>query len=991
MKKNLLLFLLLFSVIPGFVFAGVTGKIAGKVLDSETKEPLPGANIVIEGTSFGAASNVNGEFIILNVPPGKYEVKATFIGYRSVTVQNTIVSVDLTTTTNFELPSEAIAVSSVVIVAERPLIQKNATNETHIMTSDEIANIPLRNYAAVVATSTGVVTARNDMYVRGGRRDEVAYYLDGVYSNSLRTGTRVGEIPINSVEQINYQAGGFNAEYGFANSGIVVTSSKAGSNKLSISGEMVTDEFLSQKEKVLDTYSYGYNVYNLALSGPVFTNAIRFFGAGEYNFLRDRRPTASSHPQLDGTFTQDQINLTRQQLEAQKIPFADWILPVKNVTGPLPNNSLRRWSFNGNLLFDIKPVQLKLGGNGTIDDFREYTQAFALTNLDHSPYDKVFATSLYAKVTHTLSPNTYYMATGYYSMHGDERYDAVFARNVADYGDATDFNNNGIRAPFLKQNGLNTPDVRRLGTGLFNPVQTWDDYELNRAEVLGAKLDLTHQIGLMHEIKAGFEYRYNTLRRYYVGRPVQLAGVFATTPGIDPALAYRTAYTENYGYPMFFENDIVDPANTLDSGDDAAKHPIIAAFYLQDKIEMSDLVLNLGLRGDYIDANDRKITEPYNIRISQGFLDPVNFEDTKGTLTISPRIGLSFPVTDKTVFHAQWGKFTQQPELQYLYTGWSYYAAQVSQGNQVSIGNPDLKPVKTTAYEIGIGQQLGMNASLNVTAYYKEIRDLIVLKNRVNAKPATYAQYQNGDYGTVKGVSFNFRLRRTERVSANVNYTLQYAGGTGSTAGGSFYITWIGNEYYPTFVAPLDFDQRHTASINLDFRTNPDDGPTLLGMKPFGSMGLNVLASLGSGFPYTPKRIGDTVFGARFSTSFPIAATNSAYTDWTYDIGLRLDKTVTLANNDINVYLWVTNLLGSKLPFNRRSDRGQEYAGGNGIFEATGRPDDNGWLDTVEGQKWLSDNGGTRAEEMYRSRINDPRNWMEPRQIRLGLRFNINP
>ncbi|UCE04902.1 MAG: TonB-dependent receptor, partial [bacterium] len=335
--------------------------------------------------------------------------------------------------------------------------------------------------------------------------------------------------------------------------------------------------------------------------------------------------------------------------------------------------------------------------------------------------------------------------------------------------------------------------------------------------------------------------------------------------------------------------------------------------------------------------------------------------------------------------------------LQYLYTGWDYYGGQLAQGNQVTIGNPDLEPVTTTAYEVGFGQQIGLNSSLNITAYYKEIRDLIVLKNRIDAKPNVYPQYQNGDFGTVKGVSLNFRMRRTQRITANLNYTLQWARGTGSTAGTSFYITWIGTEYYPTFVAPLDYDQRHTISANVDFRTNPDDGPMLFGSHIFGDVGLNLLAQIGSGFPFTPKKIGETVFTARFSTAFPTAATNSHYTNWTYDLGLRLDKTIRISKMDFNVYLWITNLLDSKIPFNRRNDRGQDYFErsladiGSGIYEATGRPDDNGFLDTVEGQKWAADNGGERAAAMYRARINMPQNWQAPRQIRFGVRFNINP
>jgi len=980
---------LLLSVMPTLVFAGISGKIVGKVVDAQTKEPLPGANVIIKGTTMGAATDVNGHYVIMNVPPGSYSLSANFIGYRTVTVENVIVSVDLTTSRDFALPPMEIAMGELVIVAERPLVNRNATNETHIMTSEDVENMPLRDYAAVVGTNTGVIMARGDMYVRGGRRDEVAFYVDGVYSNDLRTGERVGDVPITSLEQINYQAGGFSAEYGFANSGVVIASSKVGGNTYNFGGEVITDEFLSESDKVLGTYSYGYNVYNLNVGGPLLSDKIRFFASAEKTFSRDRHPSVGVHPVLDGDFTLDEINYSRSMLEdSLKLDPTEWILPVKEVEGPLPNNSLGRWSFNGNILFDLNPVKIKLGGNGTFDKWHSYIHSYSLVNQDHFPYNEASNYSIYGKITHTLGPKTFYEATGYYSAHGSERGDPIFWRHITDYGDATDFNGNGLFAPYLPQDGINTLAKIRLGSGVFDSKSVYDDYILDRASVMGVKFDLTHQMGTIHELKTGFEYRYNTLRRYRVGRPVQLAGIFSNDPNYDPRLAYRAAYTENYGYPVFFPDNLVDPNNTLDSGLDGAKHPVLGAFYVQDKIELSDLVLNLGLRADYMDARDKKPEDPYHIKLKEGKMDPDGLVDTEGNLSISPRIGISFPVTDRTVFHAQWGKFVQQPELQYLYTGWDFFAGQLSQGNQVTVGNPDLKPVKTTSYEIGIGQQLGMNASLSITAYYKEIRDLIVLKNRTGAAPFVYPQYQNGDYGAVKGLSFTFRLRRTERVAANVNYTLQYARGTGSTSDSDFYITWIGNEYYPTFLAPLDYDQRHTLSGNVDFRLQPNDGPVLFGTHPFGNMGLNVLAQFGSGFPYTPKRIGDTVFGARFLTAFPVAATNSVYSNWSHHISLRLNKTLDYSGMQFDVYLWVVNVLGSKQPFNRKNNQ-EEYL--YGLYEATGRPDDNGWLNTPEGQKWIEDNHGERAEALYRARINNPYNWDEPRQIRLGVRFNVTP
>jgi len=403
-----------------------------------------------------------------------------------------------------------------------------------------------------------------------------------------------------------------------------------------------------------------------------------------------------------------------------------------------------------------------------------------------------------------------------------------------------------------------------------------------------------------------------------------------------------------------------------------------------------------------LDANDKRLKDPYDVTQAldiNGFIIADSLEDTEAQHNFSPRIGIGFPVTDRTVLHAQYGRFIQQPQLAYLYTGWDYLAGQILQGNQVDIGNPDLKSTKTTQYEIGLSQQVGENGALDVSAFYKEIRDLVILRNRYLAAPNTYPQYQNGDYGSVKGLTVNFDLRRVDRVSAHASYTLQFAGGTGSQAGSDWFITWISRAggYYPTNIAPLDFDQRHTGSFNFDIRTKPDDGPLLMRRHPFGKMGLNLNWSFGSGLPYTPKRIADTIFQANFSTAFPVGAINSARTDWVQQLDMKLDKSLNVAGVDFDAYVWVVNLLGTENPFSRKADRSVNYGQDInntdylGIFESTGLADDNGWLSTPEGQAWVRNNGGAPAEAQYRAYINHPYNWGTPRQIRLGLRFDFNP
>jgi hypothetical protein len=552
-------------------------------------------------------------------------------------------------------------------------------------------------------------------------------------------------------------------------------------------------------------------------------------------------------------------------------------------------------------------------------------------------------------------------------------------RDLVNYGDKSDVNKDGVFNPALRGDGLNLVPDASTATLFSQPGVVYDEYELNRSSYLGGKLDLTHQLNKTHEFKGGFEYRRHTLRRYRIAQPMELASTFKTSPNIDPRVAYTAAYTDAYGYKLV-QNPGPDGDLVEENSDefDKAKNPILFAAYLQDKIEVSDLVLNLGVRIDHFDANDYVLKNPTNVIIADdGRFDRSQLKASKSTTTFSPRIGLAFPVTDRTVFYGQFGKFTQQPPLENLYTGWDFLANQLTAGNQVNLANPELEPTKTTSYEVGFRQQIGDAAALDISIYYKETRDLIVLET-VESFPTTYDRFANGDYGTIKGLSLNFNLRRTSRVAANLAYTLQYAGGTGSVANTTFFIGWLSGDY-PTFVAPLDFDQRHTGTLNVDVRLNKDDGPTVLGVKPFANMGINLLFSFGSGFPYTPKNVGDDILGATFATAFPRAAINSAYGPWQTQFDLRLDRSFNVSGVKFDVYVWALNVLGT------------ENWDTSAIYGATGSNVDNGYLDSPDGKNFILNSGGERAANLYRLRTNVPGQWSIPRQIRLGLRFDLNP
>ncbi|MCF6239620.1 MAG: TonB-dependent receptor, partial [Candidatus Marinimicrobia bacterium] len=286
------------------LFAGTTGKLSGVVTDSETGEVLPGVNVIISGQNYGAATDLDGNYYILNVPPGIYELNDQFIGYAKMTIQEVRVVVDMTTTINISMQTEALQGQSIVIVETRPLVEKKATNERRTIRAEDLENLPVRDANEIVALQTGAVRVGNRLHIRGGRLEEVAYYVDGVYQvNDYNRTARpnAAEVSSQALEELSFQAGGFDAEYGSATAGLINMSTKTGGRKFNLAGEITTDEFLSRTDPgLLNTYSYGQNIYNLSLNGPVL-NDLTFYANVEYQYNFDRRTSSGSHPETEWT------------------------------------------------------------------------------------------------------------------------------------------------------------------------------------------------------------------------------------------------------------------------------------------------------------------------------------------------------------------------------------------------------------------------------------------------------------------------------------------------------------------------------------------------------------------------------------------------------------------------------------------------------------------------------------------------------------------
>ncbi|MCW9064787.1 MAG: carboxypeptidase-like regulatory domain-containing protein, partial [Ignavibacteriaceae bacterium] len=275
---------LLLILFNGLVIAGTTGKISGKVIDAVNGEPLIGANVLIVGTTLGAATDFDGNYFIINIPPGKYEVKASLVGYNSVITQNVKVSVDQTTKIDFNLREEAVAMGDVVVIATRPIVQKDLTSTQSNISGEDIAMLPIEDVQSVVNLQAGVING----HFRGGRIGEVQYLIDGVSANDVFTGEPSLDADINSIQEVQVLTGTFNAEYGDALSGVVNQVTKLPDDKYEFSFSGYFGDYVSSNTDVFENIDdiSPTGVYNLqgTFSGPVpgAGQLLKFFLSGRY-------------------------------------------------------------------------------------------------------------------------------------------------------------------------------------------------------------------------------------------------------------------------------------------------------------------------------------------------------------------------------------------------------------------------------------------------------------------------------------------------------------------------------------------------------------------------------------------------------------------------------------------------------------------------------------------------------------------------------------
>jgi len=947
---------LVLALFTAAVWAGTTGKITGVVTDRVTGEPIAGALVTVVGTDLQARTDADGRYIILNVPVGSHTLEANLMGeesnpaqtelllFQHIEVRDLKVSVDLNTEQNLTLSSEPVEMGTIVVVAERPLVIKDRTASMRIVEEDRIQELPTRGYRDLVALQPGVVQrVGNLLNVRGGRFSEVAYFVDGFSQQDPLTGVSTTEINNNDIQEVSVTTGGFNAEYGWIASGAINVSTKEGGDKLQGTVEAVTDNFHGS--------NYDYNIYDVSLSGPLVPSSDRakFIVSMERRYKGDREPSIAAN-------------------------------------GPLQENSTAGWTWRGKFNYKLaKAMELKLGALSSSDKW-QFWQSEWQFNSDHMPRLEDNNRSLYATFEHVLNTRTFYtISTNFFSTER-ERGDGVHFDDIWAYGrpgQGNSYDNTGMFWAWDDMNGETAVEDTVIDGRTYavrgDEAAYWNDYLHRNSSYVGVDADLISQVHPNHELRAGVDFQRHTLRRYHHLFPERVyLGYEDGGQGFDPV--------DRYGYS-------VTGGSESDEGLEGAKHPVTFAGYVQDKFELNGMIINAGLRLDYLNVNTERLrdeTRPLDPdhyldlenptdeqREMANRLDPSDLEASRAEVELSPRVGIAFPVAEHSVLHASYGRFMQRPDLQNLYVSYDFLEYMMTEGQFFfPFGNPNLRPERTSAYEVGLTRQLSMNSKFTLTAYYKDVKDLTQIVYQA-AAPRSFATYRNTDYGTIKGIEFVYELHRIKNIGFEGSYTLSHSTGTGSTPTSHQIVAWQGLEA-PTMPTPLDHDQRHKMTAMFDVRWNEGEGPLVGGHRVLSDAGVNILVKAGSGFPYTPTAIYDDVslVNTGKETVGPI---NSRYGPWTMQVDLKATKGFDLFGGQFELQMWVINL------FNRENVLT--------VHSGTGEPNTTGWLETPDGQAWLEaqsdavDNSYLTAEDKYRLRENDPTWYGAPRQVRGGIKF----
>lgn len=927
-----------------------SGKITGVVRDQSNGEPIISANVIIDGTSWGAAADANGVYYILNVPPGSYRISASAVGYAKQSVVNVSVGVDQIVTQDFNLQSEAIGLEEVVVEAQQRVVDKSLTGTKTTVGRDEVANVlPVTSVVELLNTTPGAYKG----FIRGGKINESKTFVDGVdisdayyaaggdqtvtsvflvytstprYKNSDLSTT--GGLNFSSIEQLNVNTGAVGAEYSSATAGVINYSLREGRGPLSGSVFARVSQFNGLKYNGPDVY-WNENIYfaeKSLLSNRVDSlRALRTAGAppAQYSTLAADSGRLTRYSYTSGKYN----NQDSPQIELEASLGGD-IMPDWNFylsgryfdsNGRLPGEKTQELNITGKTNYQLNN-EMKISAFSIITDRgyflkwknRSYQESarFFLEGVPKTDGGDIVAS---AKLTHVLSPSTFYEVqasinssinrAGYSDDNGDGYAawdeDGTFI-TMATLAQANKYISNTDLSKFFR----NQDEPASSTTAQFNAGNTTVRlarpgfyYEKLENDVITVKADGTSQVDLNHQLKAGVQLRLHNLdmirRSSYLG-------------AIDVAKQF---YSEVWN-----------------------RKPTEFGLYLSDRMEYAGLIINLGARLDAWNPDAEEFTNffaPYNTTTTTfsdsdptQVLDRVTNRGKKVDTywSFSPRVGVSHPISDEAAMYFSYSRNTLPPPLSRLYGFYNNFG-NISLPNVSSVSQ---EPYKSSNYELGIQWEfMPRQFGLNFTAYLRDIENYgyqsFTVVPRAGATGVTYIIGTSAGYADARGVEVSVQALPQKffdlvTVVGRLNYAYTYikesrfagldqkmqtsfstAGGDSARLGGDLpFSDW--NFYNKiqtnvegtnsTLTGGYDRTHRITYTLMLNF---PED------------IRLTSIGSFQSGFFYPLTTVDPRVSGRELGQA-----------PWNKNVDVRLEKGFTFSGLRAAVFIDIKNVFDAE-------------------------------------------------------------------------------
>ncbi|MBT3229739.1 MAG: TonB-dependent receptor [Candidatus Marinimicrobia bacterium] len=955
---NKLFTALIFSLlIVSSMHAQTTGKIAGKIRDAENKEFMIGVNVIIEEAGVGAVTDEHGYYDIINLTPGTYTVKVSMIGYEIYVVEDVRVSTNRTTYLDADINSSIMEGATVVVTASKISTKRDQTSTVKNISSEDIEVLPVESIGAVVNMQAGVVAG----HFRGGRSGEVSYLIDGIQVDEVFGGNSATvSVETEAVQDLEVITGTFNAEYGNAMSGIVNAVTKNGSKEFhaSVSSSIATyftsNTYEGEKDIFLGLEPFGLtgnkeDRFNLntnydnkfMITGPILGDRIGFF-------INYREQSTAGH--LNGIRRFNVWDVS----DYSSADSLEWDDVHTGDSAFVSMGSSKHSSLLTKLSFKPSPkLRSSIMFNRNVDEWSGYSHANKYKpdgrNKNYGNTDFIAF-----QLNHMLSNSLFYdiklsQSTNYYGNY--------LFKDPQSYTIAEEFSQiNGI---WYAAGDTVYNYIHELYANSFGPGFSYGGQDKGHTEretiTKNAKFDLTWQVNNTHSLKTGVQLSQHDITSSYH----LIKNAYA---GTDNEYDYK---------PVTLGN------NTLDA-DSYTKKPIDGSFYIQDKMEFDEMVINVGLRYDYFDANtvypsqrrNPSNSSTYYVKDSLGvpilvwdseLQDSVKvldeprmseFLDSKSIYQISPRFGLAYQLGNRAVLHFSYGHFFQMPAYSAIYANDAFLVGSADYGTTMGNGNLGgetlgLNAQKTVSYEIGLWQELAEGMGVEVNLYYRDIYDLLTVAVVTTYNQINYGLYTNKDYGNVRGLEVKFDFNKGG-FRTNVNYTLQYTKGNADNPQQTFNRAGSKIDEVNKMI-PMSWDQRHTFNVSAGYTASN-----------YGGFFTGYVNS-GTTYSYSPM------------TGSPLVNINLAPNNNYKALGYHVDFTG---------FLRLPQMFGVNARLNLSVYNVLDRYNENYVNSTTGRA----YSDIVE----EGDIEGHRSKfNTYDDRYKDPGMFSTPREIKIGLEVEL--